>query len=101
VPSSVIDLFYFYKSPYFQEFSKGAQRCHQAFGQATSAETASSKNTRGGESRRLHGANTQTDQWESSSCTQEVHQCHRYEDKILCQTSKAQKRSITDWCSLL
>ncbi len=91
----VIDLFIFYKSPHFQEFGTGAQRCHQAFRQATSTETASSKDTRGRESRRLHGADTQADQWESPSCTQEVHQCYRYDD------NKAHIRSITVWNSML
>ncbi len=89
-----------YKSPHFQEFGTGAQRCHQAFRQATSTETASSKDTRGRESRRLHGADTQADQWESPSCTQEVHQCYRYEDSTL-KILQNQIISITVWCSML
>lgn len=78
--------------PHFQEFSKGAQRCHQAFWQATPAKTASSKNTRGRKSCRLHGTNAQTDQRENPSCTQEVHQCYRYENEML---QKLQIKSIT------
>ncbi len=58
------------------------------------------EDTRGRESRRLHGADTQADQWESPSCTQEVHQCYRYEDSTL-KILQNQIISITVWCSML